>query len=262
MIELSDELLMAYVDGQLDKPQTTVVTRLARSNEELANRVGRMQQTQARLLETFGALIREGTADAPKTPGTAGMRGAAQRGASFFTAGTVAALLLIGVSVGMTGAYYSGFSAPPGEQMAMQMPPVSWVEDMASLHAFFTAETLAVSPESQTNPEVVKFQLAKVSQSLSLPDFSAQGLKFARGQMMSYHGGKLIQLVYTSKTEPLVALYIASGETDAALLPGQFGDVKTISWGTKKLRFVIAANMTHEALQALAAVAQSQIGAG
>lgn len=34
MIDLSDELLMAYVDGQLDKPQADVVNRLLRDDRE------------------------------------------------------------------------------------------------------------------------------------------------------------------------------------------------------------------------------------
>ena len=78
--------------------------------------------------------------------------------------------------------------------------------------------------------------------------------------MMAYQGRKLIQLVYVSKTEPLVALYISAGETSPGTLPGQFGDVKTMSWGTKDLRFVVAANMTHDALRALAAMVQAQMG--
>ena len=34
MIDLSDELLMAYVDGQLDRPQAEVVNRLLRDHHE------------------------------------------------------------------------------------------------------------------------------------------------------------------------------------------------------------------------------------
>ena len=60
MIDLSDDVLMAYVDGQLDKPQAAVVGRLLRDDRDLAYRVSRLQQTQAQLLDTFGALLREG----------------------------------------------------------------------------------------------------------------------------------------------------------------------------------------------------------
>ena len=262
MIEVSDELLMAYVDGQLDKPQSSIVTHLTRDDETLAQRIGRLQQTQTRLLETFGALLREGPVDASRPIPTKNSRvNTQQQSGLSLSAGMIALLLLLGLSLGITGAYYSGFStaSPPMTAVATHMPTANWVEDMAELHAFFTKDTIAVSPESQTNPEVVKFQLAKLSQSLVLPNFSAQGLKFARGQMMTYQGRKLMQLIYTSETEPLVALYISPGETSPGTLPGQFGDVKTMSWGTKDLRFVVAANMTRDALRALAAMVQSQM---
>lgn len=267
MIELSDELLMAYVDGQLDKPQTVVVTRLVRDDEELARRVARLQQSQARLLETFGALLREGTASArPARNSGKGRKflfGGFLVNTGILTAGMIGLLVLTGVCLGITGAYYMGFHqqlAVMQDEAALQMPPSNWPEDMAELHAYFTTDTVAVSPDSQTNPEVVKFQLAKVAKGLALPDLSANGMKFTRGQMMNYRGGKLMQLIYTNKGEPLVAIYIASGGQDGPILPGQFGDVKTVSWATGGLRFVIAADMSHDALRALAALVQSQMG--
>ncbi|MEJ2117065.1 MAG: hypothetical protein P8Y36_03825 [Alphaproteobacteria bacterium] len=264
MIDVSDGLLIAYVDGQLDKPNTSIVTRLARDDEALAQRIGHMQQTQTRLLETFGALLREGPVEASRPASSCNARGRAKQSCVMpLSSGMVALLLLLGLSIGITVAYYTGFSPStpqPVTAVATHMPTANWVEAMAELHAFFTKETVAVSPESQTNPEVVKFKLAKLSQSLVLPNLSAQGLKFARGQTMSYRGRKLIQLVYTSKTEPLVALYISPGETPPGTLPGQFGDVRTMSWGAKDMRFVVASNMPHDALRALAAMVQSQIG--
>lgn len=269
MIELSDELLLAYVDGQLDKPQTTVVSGLMRNDQDLIRRTTHLQHTQARLLDTFGALLREGpvTGGGPlRSPQTARATAAGNwlgQAGNLLTAGMITLLLLLGLSAGLTIAYYTGFApAPPrpAEETSMQAPPANWAEDMAGLHAYFTTDTVAVSPDSQTNPDVVKFQLAKLYKGMALPDFSKNGLRFTRGQMMSYRGSKLMQLIYTSRTEPLVAIYVSPGEGDAPILPGQFGDVKTVSWTASGLRFVIAADMTHEALRALAAEAQSQMG--
>jgi anti-sigma factor RsiW len=268
MIDLSDELLMAYVDGQLDKPQATVVTHLLRDDADLTRRTGRLQQTQARLLDTFGALLREGpvVASAPAR-GNGGARnapgGGFRRGGGFLTAGMMGMLLLLGAAAGITFAYYSGFSPAPKprvEEARLPTAPSNWAEDMAELHAFFTNDTVAVSPDSQTNADAVKFQLAKLSSFLTLPDFSAKGLKFTRGQLMSYRSGKLMQLIYTSKRRPLVAVYISTGQGQTPILPGQFGGVKTVSWSARGLRFVIAADMTHDALRELAATTRAQLG--
>jgi anti-sigma factor RsiW len=259
MIDLSDELLMAYVDGQLDKPQADVVNRLLRDDRDLAFRVSRLQQTQAQLLDTFGALLREGMSTG-RTAAKAGRpRGVgAASGRGLISIGTAGLMLLIGASVGFTGAYYSGLSAG-GEKEAVRLPPANWPEDIAEFHAFFTKEAMRVSLESQSNPDMVKFQLAQLSKTAAVPDFSGQGLKFVRGQMLSYHGNKVMQLLYLGKSEPLVALYIGVGGLDMSMSPGRFGDVSTISWSANELRYVLASDMQHQELKVLAAVAQSQL---
>lgn len=259
MIDLSDELLMAYVDGQLDKPQAEVVNRLLRDDRDLAFRVSRLQQTQAQLLDTFGALLREGM-----STGRAASKGGRPSGVSLFPAsaiagiGTAGLLLLIGASAGFTGAYFSGLTAGPRKE-AVALPPSNWTEDLAQFHSYFTKDAMRVSPESQANPDMVKFQLAQLSKTAAVPDFSGQGLKFVRGQMLSYRGNKVMQLIYLGKTEPLLALYIGVGGLDMPPSPGRFGDVSTLSWTANELRFVLAADMQQQQLKALAAVVQSQL---
>jgi anti-sigma factor RsiW len=261
MTELSDELLMAYIDGQLDKPQASVVGHMLHRDGELAQRVGCMQESQARFLELFGALVRDGSLPAARP---AKAKAARDHGfddpSGFVTAGIAALLVVFGASLGFTTAYYSGVSREASAR-EVRMPAANWSEDIAELHAYFTPETLTASRDSQSNPDVVRFQLAKLSSHAGvLPDFSQSGLRFVRAQTLSYRGNRLIQLVYTGKSDPLVAIYVTAGDTDSPVSPGRFGDVKTASWSEGGLRFLIAGEMTQEALRALAAIAQSQLG--
>ena len=265
MIDLSDEVLMAYVDGQLDKPQVAVVGRLLRDDRDLAFRVSRLQQTQAQLLDTFGALLREGMSTSATTARGAASKkaGAALSGGRLLTVGTASLLLLLGASAGFTAAYYAGYTGVTlqggDEKPITQSPIANWPEDMAEFHSFFTKEAVGVSPESQSNPDMVKFQLGQLSKSGTLPDFTAHGLKFVRGQMLSYRGNKVMQLIYMGRNEPLVAVFIGAGGLDMQMSPGRFGDIKTISWSADELRYVIASDMQLQPLRALAAVAQSQL---
>jgi anti-sigma factor RsiW len=263
MTELSDELLMAYIDGQLDKPQASVVAHILHTDEALAERVRRLQSSQARFLDLFGALVRDGSLPGVKPekspPPRAKNDPVIADPSGFVTAGVASLLVIFGASLGFTTAYYSGISrgAAPEET---RLPPANWPEEIAELHAFFTPETLTASRDSQSNPELVKFQLARMSsRAVVLPDLSQNGLRFVRAQMLSYRGNRLVQLVYTGRSDPLVALYITPGDADTALAPGLFGDVKTVSWSQGGLRYLIAADMTPEALRALAALAQSQL---
>lgn len=260
-MKLSDELLMAYVDGQLDKPQIAVVSSILREDAELGERVMRLQRSQAYFLDTFGSLVRESMASGPRPRRNNGAKSGGFLQDARVAACTIGAMILaLGVSAGFTGAYYSGMTTGGNiiTSPMVHIGPANWPEDMAEFHAFFTAETVAVSPDSQTNPEVVKFQLAEFAHLAALPDFSEHGLKFLRGQMLNYRGNKLMQLVYKGKSSSLVALYITPGGLDMALTPGLFGDVKTVGWSAKEMRFLIAGDMTHEALSALAAVTQHQ----
>ncbi len=260
MIALSDEVLMAYADGQLDQPQSAVVGRMLRDDQELAIRVSRLQQTQAQLLDTFGALLREGGSSHARPAQAPRARSASPlAGAGALTAGVAAGLFLIGACAGVTGAYYSGMLTGETREVA-QLLPTNWPGDIAEFHSFFTADALRVSPESQSNREMVKFQLSQLFAGAPMPDFSEQGLHFAHGQILSYRGNKVMQLVYLNKNEPPVALYIGAGGLDMPMSPGRFGDVNTISWSANEFRFILASTMPHQSLRALAVVANSQLG--
>lgn len=255
---LSDQLLLAYVDGQLDRPQASIVAQLLRDDGDVAQRVTRFQQTQTQFLDTFGALLREGSSSSARAQKTAYAKTAGKPkavGGKLLTAGL---LVITGAGIGLTGAYATGMLTNPPAKEIIQMPPSNWPEDIAEFHSFFTKESLLVSPDSQTNPEMVGFQVSQNFGGLKLPDFREQELDFLRGQMLTYRGNRVMQIIYAGKRESLIALYISNGGLDMALAPGRFGKVNTMSWTANERRFVLAADMPHQALRALAVIAQAQ----
>ncbi len=258
MIDLSDELLMAYVDGQLDQPQASVVTRMLRDDRDLAYRVSRLQETQAQLLDTFGALLREGMSSGARAKNRSRANANIAIPGNMATAVFALVLLAVGAGIGFAGAYFTGLLNRPTEEI-LQLPPSNWPGDIAEFHSFLTKESLQLSAERQSNPDLVQNQLAQLFSGVSVPDFTEQGLHFRRGQTLSYRGNKLMQLTYLGKREPLVAVYIGAGGLDIPMSPGRFGDVKTVSWSDNELRFVIASDMPHQSLQALAVIAKSQL---
>lgn len=257
---LSDQLLLAYVDGQLDRPQAAIVAQLLRDDQEVAQRVTRFQQTQTQFLDTFGALLREGSSSTARAQKTAYSRPANKPQAITGKLLTAGLLVLTGAGIGLTGAYAMGMliNNPGPAKEIIQMPPSSWPGDIAEFHSFFTKESLLVSPDSQTNPEMVGFQLSQYFNGLKMPDFREQELDFLRGQMLNYRGNRVMQVVYAGKHESLIALYISNGGLDMALTPGRFGKVNTMSWTSDERRFVLVGNLPHQALRALAVIAQSQ----
>ena len=59
MTQLSDEFLLAYIDGQLERRQSGEVSQLASTNAEISRRIARLKRSQAQLIESFGAFARE-----------------------------------------------------------------------------------------------------------------------------------------------------------------------------------------------------------
>src|SRR4029079_4559582 len=67
MTELSDELLVAYVDGQLARKQTQAVEKVLEQDDVIAKRVAALKQAHGRLEAAFEAILTGEEADAAAT---------------------------------------------------------------------------------------------------------------------------------------------------------------------------------------------------
>ena len=57
MTELSDELLVAYVDGQLERKQSRAVEKVLEQDDEIARRVLALKDAHSRLEAAFEAVL-------------------------------------------------------------------------------------------------------------------------------------------------------------------------------------------------------------
>ena len=286
MTELSDEFLLAYIDGQLEKRQASEVSHLTSVNVEISRRVHRLKRSQAQLIDSFGAFAREEIAvprgalqfdesearqpfqEQPATkaaPQLLGKDPDAIRKMLF-----VAAVFAGGVFGGYGATFVTGQSAPAPVKdadrapAAAQMPASSWTADIARFHSFFPRETLTPYPDAIANPELIRFQLSKIAaKAISPPDFSRQGYSLFRGQTFNYHQERMMQITYAyaSKTEPPVTLYVlpAAESSDTPLAVQVLGSNKAASWVTDHVRFLLTGEKSEEDLRLLAIMAQSQM---
>jgi anti-sigma factor RsiW len=282
MTHLSDEFLLAYLDGQLEKAQTAEVSQLAGSNPEVSRRVARLKRTQAQLMETLGGFARE-EIEVPRNAlqldgGDAKAKAKAAvpakaAGAGHNRPGTAGRALLVALvfAAGLLGGYGATFlmpqQAPLPPKIADRPPaalftPASWSADIAKFHSFFPKEMLTPHPDAITNPEFIRFQLSKVSaKALTPPDFTHQGFTLFRGQSLKYNQDNMMQLTYSSKTEPPLTLYVlpADGYSDSAANAQAFGSYRAVSWVSDRVRFLLTAEKNEEDLKVLAVIAQSQM---
>lgn len=266
MTQLSDELLIAYVDGQLDKPQSAAVGRLALENSDIAERIARLRYTQARFVDNFRTLLRSASPEwSDVVPGfdagPARSEGILSRNSMI--AGAVAVL---GVSLVTGLAFFGGekTAAPQKatERLAMLEAVPGWQADVAKLHSFFSRDTLAVAAQGKPSRELISMQLGEFirgGKAVVVPDFKNHGLELARSQVLNYHGSRFIQISYLGKEEQPVALYVMAGGGQRAAEDGEYENVRTVHWESGGASFVIAGHLPQEAMRALAVVAQNQM---
>ena len=172
---------------------------------------------------------------------------------------------------GLLGGYGATFLAGPRAPLppkSNDRPPTAlslpsgWTGDIARFHTFFPRETLTPHPDAISNPELIRFQLTKVtSKPLTPPDFNHQGYALYRGQVFNYHQDRMMQLTYASKTEPPLTLYVlpAPELSDSGISSQVLGSNKSVSWVFDRVRFLLTSDKSDDDLKILAVIAQSQM---
>jgi anti-sigma factor RsiW len=285
MTHLSDEFLLAYLDGQLEQGQTAAVSKIAASNAEISRRVVRLRRTQAQLMETLGGFARvdikvpanflqfESSEAKPKAQPPE-PSAAAPPASPLKAAPALRKVLFLGVvfAGGLLGGYggtliTARHAAPLPPKIADRPPAAmasaaSWPADIAQFHSFFPREMLTPHPEAIANPEFIRYQLSRITaKALTPPDFSHYGFALYRGQTLKYRQDNMMQLTYSSKTEPPLTLYVlpSDGYGDSGAVAQAFGSYKAVSWVSDRVRFLLTAEKSVEDLKILAALAQSQM---
>ncbi len=281
MTHLSDEFLLAYLDGQLEQGQAAEVSQLAGANAEISRRLLRLKRTQTQILETFGSFAREEIAvprsalpndevSARQASTGAGSLQTGARTEAQMTPG--AAKQLMFVSAVFVGGLLGGYGATlltahrTIPQKDTDRPPAAltqtWQSEIAKFHGFFPRETLTPYPDAIANADLIRFQLSKITgKPLSPPDFSHQGFALYRGQTFNYRQDRMMQLAYSSKTEPPLVLYVlpAPGLSDSGFSVQFAGSNRAVSWVADRVRFLLTGEKNEEDLKVLAALAQSQM---
>ncbi len=258
MTELSDELLVAYVDGQLARKQTLAVDKVLEQDDVIARRVAALKDAHGRLEAAFDAILAGEEADAvaqpvPRSGGLFISWGALVQG-GLATAGICLALALLVAGFGWAPALpeVSGTS-PAADMTHVGSIARSWQEEAARAQALVGRGTLEVGLDSQSNPDLIAFQLARVlGHDLVLPDLGPHGFRFMRAQLLRFDAEPLAQLLYLgARGEPL-ALYAKRGEGSATLLFKRHGAIGGVAWAQDGMAYLLAGAESEPVLLRLA----------
>jgi len=256
MTELSDELLVAYVDGQLARKQTRAVEKVLDQDDVIAARVDALKHAHARLEAAFEAILagEEMDVSAASAPVEEGVF-IEWRVAKMALAGIgLAAALLLAIAGYGWPVSLPGL-ASGGETLSVQPAAVAttWQEDAARAHALLSRASLEVGLESQGNYDLVAFQLAQfLGAEPKLPNLEAQGFRFIRAQMLRVGDEPLAQILYLGAHGGPLALYAKKGEGSGTFSSKQYGSVRTVAWAEDGIAYLLAGELEDPLLTRIA----------
>lgn len=288
MTELSDELLVAYVDGQLARDQTRAVDKVLEQDEVIARRVDALKEAHEKLESAFEAILAGEISEAmaavriaplPKSkPRSNGLTkvGLATAGVGLALAALVAGygwplvipdLVTLGhrppqqqpqpqiaVAPAQPQPKPQIAVAPAPQPQQVAVVPPTWQEAATRAHALLSRESVEVGLESQGNQDLVAFQVGQaIGPAVKLPNLEPQGLKFMRAQLLRFGDKKLAQMLYLGARKDPLALYaMRGGGGDSKPVFKQEGAIGAVSWRDDGIAYLLAGEEDEATLDRLA----------
>ncbi len=254
MLNIDDEVLSAWLDGELDAAQAVQVEAWLRDHPDDAARVQRWRADGGALRERLAPLLHEPVPDA--------LRGAvlAQpgRAAGWRLAAAVAGLLLTG---GLAGAGLM-WQAQRGGLVALPAP--GWTQRATVAHAVYAPEvrhpvevdtTQGTEAEQRAQEEHLSRWLTKrLGLPVKLFDLRAMGFELVGGRLLPDAKAPSAQLMYQNASGQRVTVYLRKPEasTAAAFRYERQGDLGMFYWVDGPGGYALVGPLPREQLLALA----------
>ncbi|WP_226474989.1 transcriptional regulator [Pseudomonas sp. MWU16-30323] len=248
----SDELLVAYLDGELDPQQRQLIDNLLGIDPTVTARLEQLKRGELPFKSAFDSVLDQAPAErlqamlgalpAAQTP-TLSRRRFLAVAASFAVAGVVADRLFMTWPRPEPG---SGWRASVAEYMALYTPR--------------TLENLSTDPDSHIA------QLSSVGSQLGLPlspdAVHLPGAEFRRAQILDYDGVLIGQLTYLDARHGPLALCITAAKKGAvAMATEQRRGMNVVFWSSPSHAFMLIGRNPFEDLQIMARSAEKALSA-
>jgi anti-sigma factor RsiW len=242
MTELSDELLVAYVDGQLAHKQSSAIERVLAHDDVIARRVAALKKAHRRLEAAFDAMLagEEEIAVSHPIPPSPGLL---IPWATLVKAGLAAAGIVLAI-----GLFIAGYGWPLGSHDRVASDgdyvgsvPVDWREEVLRAQTLLGRASLEIGLDSQGNKDFIAFQLGRaIGTAVAPPDLGGQGYRFARAQILRFGDEPLAQLLYLGASGAPLALYVKKGGADAEPKEKRYGALDGVAWTQGGVAYLLA----------------------
>ncbi len=243
MTEITDGMLHAFVDGQLDDADMALVEAYLNRHPERALDIENWSSQNAAIRALFPASKDQIPIPVIKHPAAANTVWAPLR--------SIAAALLF-VGVGVTVGWFGRGVTPPA---ATQVHVAGLVQDAISAHAVFSADAhRPVELGADQEDLLIHWLSARLGKQLTAPDLSANGYELVGGRLLSVDQGPAAQFMYENADGVRITLFAARSDTTklAQFTYKQDGDTSSFHWQDEHLSYALVGKLPREDLNALA----------
>lgn len=238
-MDVSDSMLMSYVDGELSAQQQAELDASIACSSELSARVAALRASclpyQAAFDARFNMPVPETLArrvgDLVMAANTRHARtehwrvGPQWLAAAFFV-GVISAGALLQPNLG--GPPFHSALAP-------------WVQAASEYQDLYVRKTIALVDEDRAlTTRVLSDIRNNDGMAVRIPDLSAEGLTFKRVQRLSYRNAALIQMVYMpDRGEPVALCAMAEAGKDEGVRTYKIGEMQIATWRRHNLTYAL-----------------------
>lgn len=251
---ITEELLSAYVDGELEGAERARVEDWLQSHPEDRARVQAWQADRAALAALFNPVLDEPAPAALRA--TVWRRPAPRRWAM---AAAAAGLLLAGGVLGGAGVWqwqgkvHAAQLAQAKQQLAAGTAQ-GWVQRAAFAHSIYTNEPRHAVEVGAQEEHLSRWLTRRIDIPVKLFDLKAQGFDLVGGRLLPDGPGKSAQLMYQDAEKRRVTVYLRKPEqgADTSFRFEEQGKLGMFYWVEEGAGYALVGELPKDTLLALA----------
>jgi protein TonB len=247
--QLGDELLVAYVEGQLSPKQIRAVDEVLAQDDVTAARLTALREAQRRVEAAFEAILAREESEictqvAPAKMAKSSERSAVAKAAAIAT-GIVLTVSIITL-IAIAGRYgwswaFQHLRALRGEAPQQAEIAPTWQEQAARASALLSRASGDESIERRASLHVTAFRLAQgLGSQVKVPNLTSQGFRFMSAQLLKVGDAPMAQVLYLPAEGMPLALYARSSMDRRAPTFHRYDTIGTVSWTDQGLGYLLA----------------------
>ncbi len=250
--KVTENDLLAYVDGELDARRAAIVEAHLAGNETDAARVAEWRRQDEAIGELYGHVAEE------EVPARLSVRAVAARqpgpGPLLRYAAAAVLLVAVGAAAGWFGRAMLDGSAGAGQPL---------VAEAIDAHRLFVSEVVhPVEVKAAEETHLAAWLSKRLDRAIRIPDLREDGFQLVGGRLLPAGSMPAAQFMYEDAGGQRITLYVVPS-SDGAETAFRFTTrehLEALYWDDETIRCALVGDLPRDRLQELAVKAYSQLG--